>query len=172
MRDPSIVRCCLAIPVVVVILSALALPSPAAGACEAGEHRQFDFWLGEWNVKTPNGQIAGVNVITSEYGGCVIHERYTTSRGFSGESLNAYDPGRKVWHQTWVDTAGSVLLIEGGMRDGSMVLEGETTGADGQVTKHRITYTPNDKGGLRQHWESSGADGKWTTTFDGAYSRK
>ena len=44
-------------------------------------------------------------------------------------------------------------------------------GADGQVTKHRITWTPNDTGGLRQHWESSAGDGKWSTTFDGAYTR-
>ena len=167
-------RCPVAMVVIAAVAFSLVLPSrvAAAGACEASEHRQFDFWLGEWNVHTPNGQLAGVNSITTEYGGCVLHERYMTSRGFSGESLNVYDPARKVWHQTWVDNSGTLLLIEGGMRGESMVLEGETTGADGQVTKHRITYTPNGKGGLRQHWESSGADGKWTTTFDGAYSRK
>ena len=151
---------------------ALVLPASAAAVCETSEHRQFDFWLGEWNVHTPDGKLAGVNHITSEYGGCVLHERYTTSRGFSGESLNSYDPARKVWHQTWVDNSGTLLLIEGSWRGKSMVLEGETRGADGQVTKHRITWTPNAAGGLRQHWESSGADGKWATTFDGAYTRK
>ena len=169
------VRCPVAMVVIAAaVASSLAMPSrvAAAVACESSEHRQFDFWLGEWNVHAPNGQLAGANSIKTEYGGCVLHERYTTSRGFSGESLNVYDSARKVWHQTWVDNSGTLLLIEGGMRGESMVLEGETTGADGQVTKHRITYTPNGKGGLRQHWESSGADGKWTTTFDGAYSRK
>ena len=149
----------------------LASTARAAGACEATEHRQFDFWLGEWNVNTPDGKLAGVNNITSEYGGCVLHERYSTSRGFSGESLNAYDPARKLWHQTWVDNSGTLLLIEGGLRGTDMVLEGEMRGADGQVTKHRITYTPN-AGGLRQHWETSGGDGKWSTIFDGKYTRK
>jgi len=149
----------------------LATTARAAGACEAGEHRQFDFWLGEWNVNTPDGKLAGVNSITSEYGGCVLHERYSTSRGFSGESLNVYDPARKVWHQTWVDNSGTLLLIEGGLRGKDMVLEGEIRGADGVVTKHRITYTPNADG-LRQHWETSGGDGKWATIFDGKYTRK
>ena len=93
-----------------------------AGACDASEHRQFDFWLGEWNVRTPDGKLAGVNSIKREYDGCVLHERYATQRGYSGESLNMYDAGRKVWHQTWVDTSGALLLLEGGLRGGSMVL--------------------------------------------------
>jgi hypothetical protein len=146
--------------------------TPARAACEAKEHRQFDFWLGSWKVHTPDGNLAGTNEIESEYGGCVLHERYTTPRGFGGESLNAYDPARRVWHQTWVDSSGTLLLIEGGLRGKSMVLEGQTVGADGQVTRHRITWTPNDDGSVRQHWESTDAEGEWTTAFDGRYTRK
>jgi hypothetical protein len=157
-------------------LAALALvvssTGPVAGACDAAEHRQFDFWLGEWNVHTPDGKLAGVNRITSEYGGCVLHERYSTSRGYSGESLNMYDAGRKIWHQTWVDSSGTLLLLDGGLRDRSMVLEGQTVGAGGQVTKHRITWTPSADGGVRQHWESTDAEGRWSTAFDGSYTRK
>jgi hypothetical protein len=144
----------------------------AATPCEAPEHRTFDFWLGEWQVRTPDGKLAGANRIVSEYGGCVLHERYDTSRGYSGESLNAYDAGRKVWHQTWVDTAGTLLLLEGGLRNGSMVLEGQTTGAGAQVTKHRITWTPNANGSVRQLWESTDEKGQWTVAFDGMYTRK
>ena len=94
------------------------MPVAAVGRCEAGDHRQFDFWLGDWNVYAPDGKLAGVNSISSEYEGCVLHERYSTDRGFSGESLNAYDPVRKVWHQTWVDSSGTLLLLEGGLRFG------------------------------------------------------
>jgi hypothetical protein len=53
-----------------------------------------------------------------------------------------------------------------------MVLEGQTTGTDGQVTKHRITWTPNPDGTVRQHWESTDAKGAWSTAFDGLYIKK
>lgn len=153
-------------------IASLASAVEAAGACETSEHRQFDFWLGEWNVHTPEGKLAGVNRISREYDGCVLHERYNTNKGYSGESLNMYDAGRKLWHQTWVDTSGTLLLLEGGMRGPSMVLEGQTTEAGGQVTKHRISWTPNADGSVRQHWESTDAAGQWSTAFDGSYTKK
>lgn len=149
-----------------------ALTAAAADtACGATENRQFDFWLGEWNVHTPEGKLAGVNKISSEYGGCVLHERYTSSGGYSGESLNTYDSGRKVWHQTWVDNAGTLLLLEGGLRGPSMVLEGQTVEA-GKVTKHRITWTPNADGSVRQLWESTDSKGQGSTVFDGTYTKR
>ena len=155
-----------------VLLAFTASTAAAAGACDAAEHRQFDFWLGSWRVHTPDGKLAGENSIVSEYGGCVLHERYSTDRGYRGESLNTYDAARKVWHQTWVDSDGTLLLLEGSLRGTSMVLEGQTTGADGQVTKHRITWTPNADGSVRQHWESTDEKGQWSTAFDGKYTRK
>lgn len=158
--------------VVAVLVAAFASTAAAAGACDASDHRQFDFWLGEWNVHTPDGKLAGVNFISSEYGGCVLHERYSTNRGYSGESLNTYDAARKVWHQTWVDSSGTLLLLEGGLRGRSMVLEGQTMGADSQATKHRISWTPNTDGSVRQHWESTDSKGHWSTAFDGTYTRK
>ena len=155
-------------------LGSFVLPGTAVGAgpCDDPAHRAFDFWLGEWLVRTPDGKLAGSNQIQSEYGGCVLHERYTTERGYRGESLNIYDAGRKVWHQTWVDTAGTLLLLEGGLRGGSMVLEGQTVGSDGKTTRHRITWTPRADGSVRQLWESTDADGKWMVAFDGSYTRK
>jgi len=159
---------------VIVSMAALALPAAAASAaspCAGSEHRQFDFWLGEWSVRTPDGKLAGVNRIASEYGGCVLHERYSAGAGYSGESLNMYDAARKVWHQTWVDTSGTLLVLEGGLRGASMVLEGRT-GADGEITRHRITWTPNADGSVRQHWESADRKGQWSTAFDGSYTRK
>jgi hypothetical protein len=163
------IRRCVAILVFTALSSTSAM---AASPCEASAHRAFDFWLGEWQVHTPDGKLAGVNRISSEYNGCVLHERYDTNRGYSGESLNSYDAGRRVWHQTWVDTAGTLLVLEGGLRNGSMVLEGQTTAIDAQVTKHRITWTPNANGSVRQLWESTDAKGQWSVAFDGMYTRK
>ncbi|WP_211236834.1 hypothetical protein [Chitinimonas koreensis] len=157
--------------ILAIIASSMSI-AMAASPCDSSAHRAFDFWLGEWQVHTPDGKLAGTNRISSEYNGCVLHERYDTGRGFSGESLNSYDAGRKVWHQTWVDTSGTLLLLEGGLRNGSMVLEGQTTGTDQTVTMHRITWTPNANGSVRQLWESTNANGQWEVAFDGLYTRK
>lgn len=153
--------------------SAPAAAAPARPApCATAAHRQFDFWLGDWEVRQPDGTPVGRNAITAEYGGCVLHERYTTGRRYAGESLNAFDPARGVWHQTWVDNGGLLLLLEGGLRDGRMVMEGRTTGADGAVTRHRISWTPLADGSVRQHWETAPAEGDWSTAFDGHYVRR
>jgi hypothetical protein len=154
------------------VLGAVTAASAMAGPCDAPEHRQFDFWLGEWEVRTPNGKLAGTNRIEREYDGCVIHERYATDRAYRGESLNAYDAGRKVWHQTWVDNQGTLLLLEGGLQDGSMVLAGQSLSKEGHGTQHRITWTPAADGSVRQHWESTDEKGQWATAFDGRYTRK
>ena len=158
----------------IAIAAITALPAfsaMAATPCESTTHREFDFWVGDWQVHTANGKLAGTNHITSEYNGCVVHEHYDTGRGYSGESLNIYDAGRKVWHQSWVDTSGVLLLLEGGLHNGSMVLEGQTTGKDAKVIHHRITWTPNANGSVRQLWESTDDKGQWNTAFDGMYTK-
>ncbi len=144
----------------------------SAAPCDEPANRAFDFWIGEWDVRTPDGKLAGTNRIEREYGGCVLHEHYATARGYSGESLNIYDASRKVWHQTWVDTDGTLLLLEGGPRDGAMVLEGQTANTDAEPTKHRITWSTNADGSVRQLWESTDAKGQWSVAFDGKYTRK
>ncbi|HVJ73232.1 MAG TPA: hypothetical protein VNB03_04325 [Casimicrobiaceae bacterium] len=152
--------------------AALASATAVAAPCDTPAFREFDFWLGDWNVHTPDGKLAGVNRIEREYGGCVLHERYDTGKGYRGESLNIHDATRKRWHQTWVDSGGTLLLLEGGLVGGSMVLEGRTLGEDGKSTQHRITWTPNLDGSVRQLWESTDTDGRWTVAFDGRYTRK
>jgi len=157
-----------------VFLGMVASTSDAAppASCATPEHRQFDFWVGDWRVHKPDGTLAGINRITLEYGSCVIHERYVTGRGYSGESLNIYDASRKVWHQTWVDGTGLLLTLEGQWTGKSMVLEGQAPGADGAMAKQRITWTPNADGSLRQLWESADAKGAWTVVFDGKYTKQ
>ena len=93
----------------VVLLFFLAVQHSALGACDSDGYRQFNFWLGQWQVHMPDGELAGANDIRSEYDGCVIHERYSSERGYRGESLNIYDASRDVWHQTWVDNTGLLL---------------------------------------------------------------
>ncbi len=142
----------------------------AVGPCESADHRAFDFWVGEWKVYgAANGKLVASNSITREYNGCVIHERYATTGKYKGESLNVYDRGRKVWTQTWVDTSGLVLRLEGGLEGESMVLTGKTIAKNGAEIQHRISWTPLEGGAVRQHWQSSNDGVEWRTAFDGRY---
>jgi hypothetical protein len=144
----------------------------AAAPCSAAEHRQFDFWVGEWQVHKKDGSVAGINRIDSEFGGCVVHEHYLTGRGYSGESFNIYDTSRKVWHQTWVDSSGLLLTLEGHLVGSNMVLEGTNRQPDGSDLKQRITWSPNADGSVRQLWESTDPKGQWVVSFDGLYTKK
>ena len=152
-------------------------PQPTSGApsgpCGSTEHRQFDFWLGDWNVKdTATGAPAGHNLVTLEQGSCVLQEHWRGSDGMTGTSFNIYDTADKKWHQTWVDSNGLLLRLDGGLVDGKMVLSGRRIGRKGKVVTDRIVWTPESNGDVRQVWDYSIDDGKtWRLAFDGTYVR-
>jgi hypothetical protein len=153
------------------VLATAQEPEPPA-PCAAEEYRQFDFWLGSWEVTTPDGNVAGTNAIKSILNGCVLHESWRGRGGMTGTSYNTYDPSAGTWHQTWVDDRGGFLLLSGGLEEGSMVLQGEMVDDEGPVT-HRITWTPVAAGQVRQLWEASrDGGGTWSVVFDGKYARK
>jgi hypothetical protein len=160
-------------PAALIVLASLLQGDARPSPCTAPEYRQFDFWIGEWEVRTPDGTIAGTNSISRELDGCVLHERWNGARGMKGESFNTWDAARRGWHQTWVDTAGTLLLLDGGLDErGRMVLAGEGRARDGSPVRHRITWEPAGAG-VRQLWESSSDAGQtWTVVFDGRYARR
>lgn len=95
--------------------------------CSAPEHRQFDFWVGDWNV-TSGGQQGGTNDITLILGKCVIQEHWVGAKGLTGQSYNFYDREDGQWHQLWVDDAGSALDLAGHFSGGKMILAGTKGG--------------------------------------------
>ncbi len=150
--------------------AATAQQQPGPPPCTTPEYRQFDFWLGDWNVESAAspGRVSR-NRITRTNGGCTLHEQYTAPSGYEGSSLNFYDGARKVWHQTWIDNQGGPLYLEGGLQGSSMVLA--STGDSQNI--QRIIWTPLPDGRVRQHWESTTDGGKtWSTVFDGYYTKR
>lgn len=150
-------------------------PVPAAGGavdCTAPEYRQFDFWIGSWLV-TEGGAPAGRNRIEADLKGCALFEAWTAVDGSRGRSVNFYDRARHRWHQSWVDDRGGVLELDGAWSGRSMVLEGERPDAKtGASARHRIAWTPNADGSVRQHWQVlKSPQGEWETVFDGLYQR-
>jgi hypothetical protein len=147
-------------------------PAETAGApCDAPEYRQFDFWIGDWDVSAGD-QAAGTNSIHPVHGGCALQENWQGSGagGISGSSFNIYDQASGKWHQTWVDARGTLLQLDGGLVGGSMVLSGSRPAQTGGMALHRISWTPNEDGSVRQLWEASQDDGgSWSVLFDGLY---
>jgi len=69
------------------------------------ESRQFDFWIGEWEVTTPDGKPAGSSRIERIANGAGLLENWTgypAPTGGNGKSLNAYNQAKKQWQQFWV----------------------------------------------------------------------
>jgi len=65
------------------------------GPCSGAEYRQFDFWIGDWEVQLPDGKPAGTNRISRILDGCVIqvHQLWESSRD-GGESWTVVFDGR------------------------------------------------------------------------------
>ena len=152
------------------------MTSPDDAAPSHDQHHAFDFWIGTWDVFGPKGKQVGTNEIVPVVGTGAIAEHWHGAGEIEGRSLNAYDASRDRWHQTWIDSTGSVLLLDGGPRDGGMVLEGVAPAEDDstRLDRQRITWTPSPDGAeVRQHWEVSADDGvTWQTAFDGSYRRR
>ncbi len=135
--------------------------------------RQFDFWIGSWDVFGPQGNKVGENQISLVNKGCTLAEHWTNAGGGEGRSYNAYDGITGHWYQFWSDDQGGTLYLSGGLHGDSMVLEGERPNlSDGKPQKQRISWTPTD-GSVRQHWETSDDGGaSWQTSFDGSYRKQ
>ena len=164
-------------------LQAAAPPAPAAPPpqpdCKAPIHRQFDFWIGEWDVvpngqTPPPGQRPSVNVITSAHAGCVIVENWTANTGGTGMSVNIYDRSRGQWHQTWVDSVGGVHEYWGNLEGDRMVFHGTTPVPPNPNLRMRVRLTFFNQGPdrVRQLSERLNADGTWTTNYDLIYTRR
>jgi hypothetical protein len=146
-------------------------PQPCS---ERAEFSQFDFWLGEWEVRTAAGKLAGTNRITRRADGCVLVEEWSSVGGGSGISVNYYDPAAQEWVQVWNGSGGTQITIRGGLdEEGSMDLRGTLhyVGRDRTVL-FRGLWTPLPDGRVRQYFEQSTDEGEtWQPWFEGFYSR-
>lgn len=140
--------------------------------CQGGTpHRDFAFWLGEWEVFNPAGNIAGTNFVRPLLDGCLVEENWTGAGGFQGRSMNAYDAASGTWSQYWIDQGATHLRLEGGLVDGNMVLQGPRAFTPTLPVIDRITWTPEPDGDVRQFWDLSVDDGETFpfVIFNGTY---
>lgn len=147
--------------------------APPPPPCRAPEHRQFDFWVGDWDVyRTGTDTHTARSLIEKLYGGCTIRENWMPAKGTGGGSLNMYDPADGRWHQTWHDSSNARVEFDGGFVRGKMVLAGfwENANGPGKDGLVRMTYSPSDGGSVRQFGEISTDHGlSWSPFFDFTY---
>ena len=150
------------------------VPAPAFPCENEPRFAEFDFWLGEWAVRTRDGSYAGANVITREERGCVIVERWSGASGGTGMSINYLDHATGEWVQIWNAATGTQIAIRGGLSDDGMLLTGKIHYVSNGVTADfRGLWTPLEDGRVRQFFEQSTDGGAtWQPWFEGFYSRK
>lgn len=138
----------------------------------SADARQFDFWLGSWDVFNPQGQQAGTSEIVSVSEGCGILEQWKNRGGTTGTSLNFYDAATKKWYQYWMGATGVATRYEGKYSDGAMRFQSESL-RGGTKTLLRLTFFNIDANTVRQFAEQSADEGKtWTVSYDFNYVRR
>lgn len=148
---------------------------PAASPCETdARFREFDFWVGEWDVRDGQGKLQGENSITRQEKGCVLVERWQGVQGSTGMSINYLDRTTDEWVQIWHAAGGYQIDIRGGLTDDGMLLRGTIHYiGSGQTAPFRGLWTPLADGRVRQFFEQSNDDGAtWVPWFEGFYSRQ
>ena len=148
-------------------------PPPRPMDCAAADHRQLDFWVGEWRVfNTADNVEYAASRIERILGGCAIKETYDAPKApggaYAGSSHSAYDFASKQWRQFYVDTTGSVTHFVGGLEGAEMVM---TT--PGFAGLQRMVYRPQPDGSVRQIGTVSTDQGRtWLPGYDYTYRRR
>lgn len=150
--------------------------------CSSSAARQFDFWLGEWDLSWPAEQFGGEagtrrtarNVVINLYGPCVIEENFATSDGsFRGRSLSVFDTKDGLWYQTWVDSSGSYIALSGEFDGEKMVLTTRPDTHDGETRINRMVFRDIADNSLLWDWQVSTDHGQtWSDLWNIAYKRR
>lgn len=139
------------------------------------ENRQFDYWVGEWNVESTQGAVpVGQSKIELILGDCVVQENWQGASGSSGKSYNIYDASLKRWEQYWVDNTGGNIFFYGNLKDGVMdYWTDEIPQPNGTKLKRHLQFIKNGPDQVRQFSQDSTDGGKtWKVEYDFTYNRK
>lgn len=139
---------------------------------------QFDFWLGEWDLRWGEHGV-GRNSIRKILNGKVIQETFSGRSAkkpdrppFRGVSLSVYNERTGQWQQTWVDSAGGYLDFTGGMVGDRMILQREAYDENGRSFRQRMVFANITADSLDWTWEKSDDDKAWQVLWHIHYTRR
>lgn len=141
--------------------------------CCTETHGEFDFWIGTWTVTNPDGSLAGTNIIEKIQDNCILRENWTSAKGkFTGTSNNFYNKAKQQWEQIWIDNQGGSLHLKGNRAGNQMILKTDVAkNQKGESYFHKVTWTLNDDGTVRQYWETITNGKDIAVAFDGLYKK-
>ena len=139
-------------------------------------YRQFDFWIGEWDVYGLNGKKAGDSKIELILDSCIILENWKSTGGnYSGKSFNTYNALTGQWQQTWVDNVGSSTeYLQGKFENNKIIfLTNSFLFSKDTMAIRKLTFYNSSTDKVRQHGEITKDNGNsWATEYDLEYRRK
>ena len=142
--------------------------------CTGTEYRRLDFWLGDWEVKSPAGKNEGRNLVSPAADGCGVEESWHDADGSTGRSLFFYDRAAARWKQVWVTSTGEwkEKVEQPSAVPGAVRFAGELPRPGGGTLLDRTTLTPLPDGRVRQVIEQSPDGGKSWRAWEGVYTRQ
>jgi hypothetical protein len=151
-------------------INCFAQSNTAPCACCSYAHKQFDFWLGNWDVYNTKDIKVGENNIIRIQDSCALQENWI-SPPQTGTSYNYFDTSDSLWHQLWIDNVGTVLNLKGKLVNGKMVLESEKMlSKKNKFYFNRITWQQLPNGNITQKWDIVGDSGQiLQVAFEGVY---
>ncbi|MFI5228084.1 MAG: hypothetical protein ACHQWU_03380 [Gemmatimonadales bacterium] len=145
-------------------------PTPCVG--DANRHR-FDFWIGEWEVRTPAGRLDGHSSVQPIAGGCGLLENWSDVHGGSGKSLNSYNPALGHWEQFWIGQGGAVTEYRDGEWRGDTLVFHAAATVGGRPNQIRLSFSPLPDGAVRQFSELSADSGRtWRVGYEYIYRKR
>jgi hypothetical protein len=156
------------------LLSGYSLAQQNSKPCSSAEYRQFDFWLGDWEVFNKKGDKVGENKIHTVQDGCALQENWT-SKGQTGTSFNYYNTADSTWNQIYLDNIGTVLELKGVLKNNKMILRSKMVKSvkANFYYYNQIVWEKDSQGNVSQKWDIVDDKGNiLQVAFDGVYKLK
>jgi hypothetical protein len=151
-------------------MSSAAPPLPATALLDAA--RQFDFWLGEWDLRWSDGRT-GTDSVFLDLGDNVVVGSLDARPSLDYQRVchSVYARADGCWKHTWVDSDGNYLDFAGAFADGEMDLRREAR-HDGGVALFRVRWHDIEAESLTWSYERSDDGGEsWASLWSIDYSR-
>ena len=139
------------------------------------EFRQFDFWVGEWNVQDSTGAQLGESSVQRILDGCVILENWENKNsGYSGKSFNYYNANLNTWEQKWIDNQGVPIEFKGNFFPEEKALKFDGIAFEnGKEVSYKLNFYSKEADYVQQQFfRYDELKKSWVLIFDGHYHRK